>query len=347
MMTLCVRVPKKNAEEARRTLMALGVMDFTHRLRAEGGDILIPVTEIPEGFPTEDADLDEQEKRIGDYRDITEIPEELKQYLPSSFDIVGDIAIMKIPDELSGYQENLGNALLKTSPNIRAVFSDAGVKGEFRIRELKRIAGTGNAETIHKENGTRLMTDPSKVYFNPRLSAERARVASLVKPGEVIIDMFAGVAPFGCVICRNASPAAVYSIDLNPECEHFARENARLNHITNLHPMTGDSTVLVKSLPKADRVLMNIPQIADRFLPDALGCVKPSGMIHMHKVLERDETEIFIKNIENDMAARGTPVEVISCIELKNYSPTKGVYVFDIVPQRILLFRTRRDAYPI
>lgn len=334
MMALCVRVPKNEAEEARRKLMALGVMDFGHRLRSVDDCILIPVTSVPEGFESEDSELQEQERRVGDYREIADVPDGLREHLPSSFDIVGDIAIMKIPDELLGYSEKLGEALLKTSPNIRAVFRDAGVKGEFRIRELTRIAGTGDAETIHKENGTRLKTDPSKVYFNPRLSAERSRVASLVKPGEVVIDMFAGVAPFGCVICRNASPSAVYSIDLNPECEQFARENARLNRISNLYPMTGDSTVLVKNLPKADRVIMNIPQIADRFLPDALGCVKPDGIVHMHKVLERDETGEFAKKMECDMEAAGTPVEVVSCIELKNYSPTKGVYVFDIRPVR-------------
>ena len=331
-MVLCIRVPKSSAEEARQAAIAAGVLDLNYRIGSEEGFILIPVTAELEGYESADAELRPQERHVSDYREVVDVPESVKSLLPSSFDVVGDVAIMKIPDELMPYAAEMGRALMKVTPNIRAVFHDAGVKGEFRIRELTRVAGTGDAEVIHRENGVRLKTDPSKVYFNPRLSAERARVAKSVRDGEVIIDMFAGVAPFGCVICRNAKPAMVYSIDLNPECQAFAEENVRLNRIKNLVPMTGDSTEIVKTLPKADRVVMNLPQMADEFLPDALGCVKPDGVIHMHKVLERDEVEQYESELSERMASRGTPIRIESCIELKNYSPTKGVYVFDIRP---------------
>jgi len=332
-MTRCIRVPREKAESVRQAVMAAGVLDFNHRIGSGEGCIFIPVNvDSFDGYEVEDRELRVQERPVNDYRDIVDVPEELKAILPSSFDVVGDIAIMKIPAELAPYSEAMGNALLKATPNVRAVFHDGGVKGEFRIRELTRVAGKGDASVIHKENGVRLKTDPSKVYFNPRLSAERGRVATQVKPGEVIIDMFAGVAPFGCVICRNAEPSMVYSIDLNPECQSFAEENVRLNKLTNLVPMTGDSTQIVKTLPKADRVVMNLPQMADEFLPDAMGCVKPTGVIHMHRVLERDEIEDYSKSLCDRMAGLGLPIRIVSCIELKNYSPTKGVYVFDISP---------------
>lgn len=332
-MAKCIRVPKSEAEKARRTAIDADMLDLGYRIGSEDGFILIPVKGDVEGYETVEADLRPQERHVTDYREaVKDIPEELRDSLPSSFDIVGDIIIMKFPDELVPYETNIGEALLAVTPNIRAVFSDGGVKGEFRIRELERIAGTGNAVTVHRENGVRLQTDPSVVYFNPRLSGERARVASLVKPGEIIIDMFGGVAPFGCVICRNSEPETVYSIDLNPECLPFAQENARLNKITNLVPMCGDSTALIKDLPPADRIIMNLPQMADAFLPDALAHIKPSGVIHMHMVLERDEVEDYKADLSEKMAEKGFAINIESCIELKNYSPTKGVYVFDIRP---------------
>lgn len=117
-----------------------------------------------------DAGLRPRTERPSDYRDVIDVPPELRQHLPSSFDVVGDIIIIKIPDELVPVRKKMGEALLSVYPNIRAVFSDDGVKGEFRIRDLTRIAGTGTARTLHKENGTQITTDPSKVYFNPRLS---------------------------------------------------------------------------------------------------------------------------------------------------------------------------------
>ncbi|MBO4568758.1 MAG: 50S ribosomal protein L11 methyltransferase, partial [Candidatus Methanomethylophilaceae archaeon] len=209
-------------------------------------------------------------------------------------------------------------------------FSDSGVKGDFRIRDLERLAGTGGSETVHKEFGVRIFTDPSKVYFNPRLSSERSRIASSVADGETVIDMFGGVAPFGTVICRLAKPEAVYSIDLNPEAERFARMNAEKNRANRLHPMTGDSSVLVYSLPMADRIIMNLPQIAERFLPHALARLRPGGTIHMYKIIERSEFDGFVEGMVSDMAALGHRISVSSS-ELKSYSPTMGVFSLDIV----------------
>ncbi len=333
-MVRCIRVPKSEAEKVRRAVIEADMLDLDHRIGSEEGFILIPVKDgTVDGYEITEADLRPQERPVTDYREAVKgIPAELRDSLPSSFDIVGDIIIMKFPDELVPYEENIGEALLAATPNIRAVFSDGGVKGEFRIRELNRIAGTGDAVTVHKENGVRLKTDPSVVYFNPRLSGERARVASLVQPGEVVIDMFGGVAPFGCVICRNSEAGRVYSIDLNPECLPFAKENARLNKIGNLVAMCGDSTALIKDLPPADRIVMNLPQMADAFLPDALAHIKQTGTIHMHMVLERDEVQQFKNELTDRMAEKGFSIAIKSCIELKNYSPTKGVYVFDICP---------------
>lgn len=256
---------------------------------------------MTDGYPldTVEADLRPSAGREGDYRRIIDVPDDVRPLLPSSFDIVGDIAIMKIPPELAHLSAEIGGALMAASPSIRAVFSDGGVRGEFRIRDLSLIAGSGSARTVHRESGTRICTDPSKVYFNPRLCSERARVAGLVRKGEVVIDMFGGVAPFGCVICRNASPKQVYSIDLNPECEAFARENARLNRISVLRPITGDAREAIRDLPPADRIIMNLPQTADEFLTDALAHIKPSGTVHLHRILERGELEDFTASLRD------------------------------------------------
>lgn len=332
-MVRCIRVHRTEGETYRRGLLEEGYLDLSHRIKREGEWILLPCTcDTFRGIPTEDVELDGQEQVSGDYRDYVDVPDGLRSLLPNSHDVVGDIAITKLDDPLLSYKEDIGKAMLNASPNLRAVFLDRGVKGEFRIRDLEKIAGTGSSETIHKEFGTRLKTDPSKVYFNPRLAGERHRVASLVRPGEAIIDMFAGVAPFGCVICRNARPSKVYSIDLNPACEYYMRENARLNHIDNMECFIGDSVRIVPDLPKADRVIMNLPQIADRFLDTALRAVKPTGTIHMHKIMEREEFPGYADRLGEEMADKGLKMRISGVSELKTYSPTMSVYVYDIVP---------------
>ena len=333
-MAKCIRVPKSEGEPIRRALMEEGLLDMDYRIGSEGDSILMPVLcDGYRGYAAEEAELRPSNRGETDYKDIADVPDGLKGYLPKSFDVIGDIAILKLEDCLVPYRAAIGEALMKVTPNIRAVFLDGGVKGDFRVRELEKIAGSGTSEVIHREYGTRMMTDPSKVYFNPRLATERARVASMVEDGEVVIDMFAGVAPFGTVICRHARPSMVYSIDLNPECERFMKENMRLNHIRNMECIIGDSTEVVRKLPKADRIIMNLPQMADRFLDSALRSVKPSGIIHMHKIMERSELEPFQKEMAKRMADEGLGMRVVRVSELKTYSPTMSVYVFDICPE--------------
>ena len=329
-MVRCVRVPKREGEGVRSALFESGQLDLSARIRADGDFLLIPVLCGSYGdYEVVDAEMQAQEQRPTDYRDAARVPDDLRGHLPSSFDVVGDVAMIKLPDELRPYAAEIGEALLEVNRSIRIVFEDRGVKGDFRIRDLERIAGEGTSETVHREFGVRLHTDPARVYFNPRLSSERARIAGLVRDGETVIDMFGGVAPFGTVMCRLAHPAAVYSIDLNPDAEHFARMNADSNHAGNLHPMTGDSSVLVYGLPTADRIIMNLPQIADRFLPVALDRLNRGGTVHMYKIIEREDFPPFLDGLVADAAERGHEISVDHS-ELKTYSPTMSVYSLDI-----------------
>ncbi len=341
-MAVCIRVPKPQGEAVRSKLISEGKLDLGSRIRSDGDFLLIPIVGGSyEDFETVEAEVESQERHPTDYREIAEVPDDLKDILPSSFDVVGDVAMIKLPEELLPYKESIGKALISVNRSIRTVFLDSGVKGEFRVRDLERIAGIGPSETVHKEFGVRLWTDPAKVYFNPRLSSERSRIASQVKDGEIVIDMFAGVAPFGTVICRMAKPEKVYSIDLNPEAERFARINAEKNHADRLVPMTGDSSELIYTLPMADRVIMNLPQIADRFLRYAMDRLKVGGVAHMYKIIEREAFPEFCESLVKEMAGLGFGIRIESS-ELKTYSPTMSVYSLDIVRES-----RRRPQFPI
>ncbi|MDR3206543.1 MAG: class I SAM-dependent methyltransferase family protein [Candidatus Methanoplasma sp.] len=330
-MPKCIRVPKPDGERVRGELAASGLLDLNLRIRAEGDFLLMPVTGDAPGFTAEEADFESCGRRIADYRECADIPEDLRPTLPVSFDAIGDVAIVKVPEPLLPYKNEIGRAMMQASSGIRTVMRDAGVKGEFRIRDLEQIAGSGSSETVHKEFGLRICVDPAKVYFNPRLATERRRVASLVKQDETVIDMFAGAAPFGLVMCRHASPGRVYSIDLNPDAEVFARRSIELNRISRIVPITGDASVVIKDLPDADRIIMNLPQTADKFLSCALGKVRRGGTIHLHKMGERADLDCFMEDLRSSMSALGLDMHIAGVSELKTYSPTMSVYVLDIV----------------
>ena len=326
-MVMCIRVPKEKAESFRSKLLADGLLSRDHRLLSVGNDVLIPVVSRPAGMTVEEFILEEVEHKETDYRNLVGI--ENKDVLPTSFDVIGDVAVIKIPDDLAHLKNDIGKAIMETV-RVRVVMMDSGVKGELRIRDLERIAGTGESETIHKEFGVRMITDPSKVYFNPRLATERARIASLVNDGETIIDMFAGVAPFPLVISKHASPKIIYAIDLNEDAAEFAKRNIELNKIKNITVLQGDARVIIKDLPHADRVIMNLPQSASEFLDTALSRTKAGGVIHLHGIIERSELDTFKEQLQRNIKKFGYNASVEDTIELKTYSPTMSVYVFDL-----------------
>ena len=76
---------------------------------------------------------------------------------------------------------------------------------------------------------------------------------------------------------------------------------------------------------------MNLPQIADRFLDIALGKAKVGGTVHMHKIMERADLPGYSQKLKDAMKAKGFGMEVTGVTELKTYSPTMSVYVFDIL----------------
>ena len=329
-MVRCIRVPRTEANIARIQLKEADALDIGHRIRCDGDDILIPIlTESFNDYPVCDEEMDVIEQRITDYR--LYLPEEVRDILPNSYDNIGDVTIVKIIDELLPLKHEIGEALIKASSNTRCVLMDSGVKGELRIRDLEIIAGKGPSETRHRESGVTIMTDPAKVYYNPRLATERERIASLVKDGEVIIDMFAGVAPFPLTICRYAKPKIVYSIDLNHDAVEYAKRNVKLNRFKNIVVIEGDAREVIKGLPKADRILMNLPQIAPEFLPDALRKVKKGGTVHMHSIMERVDAQSICDKLIDDMCQMGLKCELSELRELKTYSPTASVYVLDII----------------
>lgn len=198
-----------------------------------------------------------------------------------SYEIVGDIAIMRLPIASIELAQNIAPAIMDVHRNLRAVFLQVSpVVGDFRLRRLLHVAGENRTITVHKESGCLFAVDVEKCYFSPRLSYERLRIARLVKPCEVVVNMFAGVGCFSILIAKHEKSAKVFSIDVNPVANHFTHENLRLNRVyRQVFPVLGDSREIVKNKLQrsADRVIMPLPEKALEYLLSAVSALKPSG----------------------------------------------------------------------
>jgi len=197
-----------------------------------------------------------------------------------AFDVIGDIAITKLPSHSKIDVRQLAEAIMKRHKNIKALFvQEKGVHGDFRLRGLKHVAGENRTCTLYKESGCSFLVDLEKCYFSPRLSGERLRVAQQVQPGETVVNMFAGVGCFSIIIAKRG-PVKVYSIDINPSAIGFMNENIRLNMLYGkVISFLGDSKEVVENhlQHSANRVLLPLPEKALQYLPAAISALTFSG----------------------------------------------------------------------
>ncbi len=299
------------------------------RIVARNGALLIPVREeVSMGFPTVIHDFEEVPQRPRGYRDIVKVPEELLDHLPRSYDIIGDVVILKIPEELAGFEAALGRALLGAHKGVRTVAVDEGIVGQQRRRSIRVIAGTRNTRTVHREYGLVLAVDPAEVYFSPRMAEERHRVALQVTPGEVIVDAFCGVGPFALHVALRGAKA-VYAVDANPRAVEFLRENIRMNRVENVFPLQRDVTEVLPELGPADRVILDFPQKPLPYLPLAAAALKDGGVLHYYEILEKALVNGRVADLEK-VLPQSASLEVLDIREVRGYSPSQSHCAFDL-----------------
>jgi len=214
----------------------------------------------------------------------------------NSFDVIGDIAIIRLPSTSQAKAIIVAKAIMSRHRNVKTVLLQASpVSGDLRLRRLAHVAGANKTSTVHREFSCSFSVDVAKCYFSPRLSHERMRIAKKVEPYETVVNMFAGVGCFSIMIAKHANPAQVFSIDVNPAAIQFMQENIRLNRVYGkVAPLLGDSkAIIVNQLPHvADRVLMPLPEKALEYLPYASFALKASGgWIHYYGLEHAKKTE--------------------------------------------------------
>jgi tRNA (guanine37-N1)-methyltransferase len=221
-----------------------------------------------------------------------ELSEKESKELFSAFDQIGDIVIVRIPDTLLSKKKMIGQTLLDEVKTAKSVFyQSSSVAGDFRTRDLKLIAGEDKTETEYKEFGCRFVVDVKKAFFSPRLSTERDRISSLVKDGEIVINMFGGVGMFS-IIAAKKKKCTVYNIDINPDAVKLCQKNIKLNKLAGaVVSLQGDAAQIIKEQleNKGDRVLMLLPERADEFLSSAINATKSEGIIHYYSHIHADK----------------------------------------------------------
>lgn len=212
------------------------------------------------------------------------------------FDLIGDIAILKLPPSFDQQKKRLiGNMLISKVPRIKSVWNQLGpVDGRYRLRRLEHIAGEERTKTEYREHGIRLIVDVANAYFSPRLSTERLRVCKKVKEGEVIMNMFSGVGSFSILIAKKVNDVKIYSSEINEYAFNLMLENIRLNKVSEkVFPLLGDCVEHMERLKiKFDRIIMSLPEEAYLYLPRAFEFIREGGTIHYYSMVKGEKKDV-------------------------------------------------------
>jgi len=227
----------------------------------------------------------------------------------NSYDIVGDIAIIRLTETSKRYGQAVAEAVMNVHKNVKTVLAQISpVYGDFRLRKLECVAGENKTITVDKESGCLFTVDVEKCYFSPRLFYERMRIAELVKNGEVVVNMFAGMGCFSIIIGKHSNAKKVYSVDINPVAVQHMHENVRLNRAYGkVIPIFGDAKEVIEKrlCHMADRTLMPLPEKALEYLPYALLSLKKTGgWIHYYDFEHAKKNENPIEKVKLKVAEK-------------------------------------------
>jgi len=334
---LCAKVPRMGAEAARKELASLELLDKSHAITDEDSFVVIPLLGSPSAafLSRYGAELVERalssrpskQDPIDLVRDAARIPESLKKLLPTKWERLGDVAIVRLDAGLDGHEEEVGRAYAEVLQLKTVLRETGGVSGEFRQPVTKVLAG-GETETVHLENGILYKLDAAKIMFSSGNMEERLRMAELKCEGETIVDMFAGIGYFSLPLAVYQKPAKVIACELNPVAFRYLQDNISLNHVSRIvKPVLGDNRDLVgESI--ADRVIMGYVKTTHEHLPTAVRLLRSGGTVHYHETCPNEL--LPARPIDRlKTAVVGAEVEVLRMKQIKSYAPGVSHVVVD------------------
>ncbi|CAG0903695.1 unnamed protein product, partial [Darwinula stevensoni] len=200
----------------------------------------------------------------------------------SSYSLVGHIAHVNLRDHQLPFKDLIGQVVLDKLKNVRTVVNKVTViENTFRNFAMEVLAGDNETQVCVKENHCSYEFDFAKVYWNPRLSTEHERLVEMLKPEDVLCDVFAGVGPFAIPAAKKG--CTVHANDLNPESVKWLKRNVDLNKVqkkVSVYNLDGLNFItdivkflLVKFLKEHPgtvvgkfHIVMNLPAMAVDFL---------------------------------------------------------------------------------
>eukprot|EP01124_Arcella_intermedia_P022441 TRINITY_DN3338_c0_g1_i1.p1 TRINITY_DN3338_c0_g1~~TRINITY_DN3338_c0_g1_i1.p1 ORF type:complete len:403 (-),score=87.23 TRINITY_DN3338_c0_g1_i1:25-1203(-) len=259
-------------------------------------------------------------------------PEEALCSVPAKWTKYGDVVVLEAGQPPKGDPLQLLEAFQVVLGGVRCVLIHEGpVSGELRKPKISSLTPLQSSITIHKENGIKYKFDTMKVMFAPGNGTERIRIAEMkINPGEVVLDMFAGIGYFSLPLVKNNFDRISKHIALekNPVSFGFLQENILLNGLSSkMECILGDNREVAQQyVGQVDRILMGyLPNTKD-FLPRALTFCKPTAILHYHHLstkpnFKTEAIEDIREAVQSSSLTCLIKIELVNYVKVKSYAP--------------------------
>ncbi len=256
------------------------------------------------------------------------------------YDFFGNIVLVKFPRETSARaKKQFAEKIMKDNKAIKTVLEKTSkFKGRLRKQETKYLLGEKTKEVLYHENGCTFRFNIDKVYFSSRLSNERKEIASMIKKGDEVFVMFAGVGPYPIVIAKNSKANRVFSNEINKEANAYGKMNIEMNKLKNkVIMLNGNIKNVVNKIksgfkinnetgivPKQfDFIVMPRPQLNDSFLKEAFMISKKGTVVFYYDFCQEKEKYGIVEKIKQEAGKAGKKIKILKVKTAGEIAPYK------------------------
>lgn len=252
--------------------------------------------------------------------------------VPRGYVRLGRVIQVRLPEALAPWFPFLGSVYAEELGAAAVVVPTGPIEGEWRRPRLNVIFD-GPTETEVLEHGVRWRFDAREIMFARGNKAERARVRTLVRPGERVYDLFAGIGYFAIPAALAHPTVRVEAVEANPVAYRYLLENVRRNGVEDrVRCHLGDNRTVPLAAGAADRILMGYLPSALPWLGRAVDLLSPSGgALAVHLVADADDgPEGAGGQVARALRRIGAPVAGLHPRWVKSYGPGRIHVVVEV-----------------